>query len=107
MFVGATSRCFVVVCRMIDARLASGSMRTFAMPRSTEPEVHAEADGEVGLRVEVDAEDGVTELGERSAEVDGAGGLPDPTLLVRERDDLAQTPTPVALIPARGSGARY
>src|SRR5438445_4462143 len=68
-------------------------------------EVHAEADGEVGLRIEVDAEDGIAELGERSAEVDGTGGLADAAFLVRERNDLAQTPTPVALLPARGSGA--
>src|SRR5438132_3591051 len=60
-------------------------------------EVHAEADGEVRLRVEVDTEDGVPELGERSTEIDGAGRLPDATLLVRERNDLAQTPTPVPL----------
>ena len=69
-------------------------------------EVHAEADREVGLGIEVDAEDGVAHLGERSAEVDGTGRLADAALLVRERDDLAQTPTPVALLPARGSGAR-
>src|SRR5437762_1199310 len=69
-------------------------------------EVHAEADGEVRLRIEVDAEDRVAHLGERSAEVDGTGRLADAALLVRERDDLAQTPTPVALLPARGSGAR-
>src|SRR5579859_6821559 len=70
------------------------------------PEVDPEADSEIRLRVEVDAEDGVPELGERSTEVDGAGRLADATLLVRERNDLAQTPTPVALLPARGSGAR-
>ena len=87
-----------------EARLGlDHDVRHPALDRS---EVHAETDGEVGLGVEVDTEDGVPELGERSAEVDRAGRLPDATLLVRERDDLAQTPTPVALLPARGSGAR-
>ena len=50
---------------------------------------------------------GVYQLSERSTEIDGAGRLPDATLLVRERNDLAQTPTPVALLARAGSGARY
>src|SRR5438094_473407 len=59
-------------------------------------EVDAETDGEVRLRIEVDAEDVVTERSERPAEVDGARGFTHATLLVRDRDNLAQPRSPLA-----------
>ena len=49
--------------------------------------LHAEADRERALRVEVDEEHPAAVLGERRAEVDGGRGLADAALLVRHRDD--------------------
>src|SRR5207302_1263297 len=74
-------------------------------------EVDPEADGQVGLRIEVEAEDALPELRERAAEIDGCRGLPDATLLVRDRDDLAHEAFLRAHVPhertrACGSSAR-
>src|SRR5688500_3500224 len=69
-------------------------------------EIDAEADGEVRLRVEVDAEDPLLQLDERPTEIDGAGRLADAALLIRERDDLAQTHPPRRVrrtVPANGT----
>ena len=57
--------------------------------------VEAKADGEVGLRVHVDAEDLVAQLGEGTGEVDRRGRLAHATLLVRDRDDPCQDTLPV------------
>src|SRR6266542_2206156 len=57
-------------------------------------EVDAQAHGQVRLWIEVDAEDRAAELGQRPTEVDGARRLADAALLVRDRDDLAQTVLP-------------
>jgi len=64
-------------------------------------EIDAEADREVGLRVEVKAENAAVQPSERAAEVDGCRGLPDATLLVRDRDDLAHGFPPRTVLPER------
>src|SRR5437867_128365 len=66
-------------------------------------EVNAEADGEVRLRIEVEAEDFVTERRERAAEIDGARGLADAAFLVRDRDDVTQPRSPLCEPPCPGS----
>ena len=58
------------------------------------PGVEAEPDGEVGLRVHVDAQDTVTELGQRASQIDGGGRLAHATLLVRDRDRCVPTSPP-------------
>src|SRR3989440_6501619 len=65
-------------------------------------EVDTEADGQVGLRIEVDAEDFVTERRERAAEIDGARGLADAALLVRDRYDVTQPRSPLCEPPCPG-----
>src|SRR5437773_4821408 len=65
-------------------------------------EVDAEAYGQVGLRIEVDAEDFVTERCERTAEIDGARGLADAALLVRYRNDVTQPRSPLCEPPCPG-----
>ncbi len=50
--------------------------------------VDAEAVGQAGLRVEVDEEDALAELGEGGAQRGHRGGLCDAALLVRDGDDL-------------------
>src|SRR5437588_6661839 len=53
----------------------------------------AETHGEVRLRVHVDAQHAVANLGPRPAEVDRGGRLADATLLVRDGDYLCQSST--------------
>src|SRR5947209_18123694 len=65
-------------------------------------EVDAEAYSQVGLRIEVDAEDFVTERCERTAEIDGARGLADAALLVRYRNDVTQPRSPLCEPPCPG-----
>ena len=50
-------------------------------------DVEAETAGGVGLGIEVDEDDRTTRLGHRRAEVDGRGGLADPSLLAHDSDD--------------------
>ena len=67
--------------RDVDARRLRGhddlverdarSTRTSAIDRSTVREIDAQADGQVRLRVHVDAQDAVSLLGQRAAEIDG------------------------------------
>ena len=54
---------------------------------------------QVGLRVQVDDEDAAAPLGEGDGEVDRAGRLRDPALLVRKRQSLAPRRFPVSLPP--------
>jgi hypothetical protein len=49
--------------------------------------LHAEADRQRALRVEVDQQHPPAVFGQRRAEVDRRGGLADPALLVAESDD--------------------
>src|SRR5438034_8054329 len=65
-------------------------------------EINTEADGEVRLRIEVDAEDFVTERRERAAEIDGARGLADAAFLVRDRYDVTQPRSPLCEPPCPG-----
>src|SRR2546423_3667587 len=65
-------------------------------------EVNAQANGQVGLRVEIDAEDFVTERCERTAEIDGARGLADAAFLVRDRYDVTQPRSPLCEPPCPG-----
>src|SRR5713101_3726435 len=65
-------------------------------------EVDAETNGQVGLRIEVDAEDFVTERRERAAEVDGARGLADAAFLIRDRNDVTQPRSPLCEPPCPG-----
>ena len=51
------------------------------------PRIEAQADGQVGLRIHVHAQDAVALLGQRAGEVDGGGRLADAALLVRDGDD--------------------
>ena len=64
----------------------------------------AEPDGEVRLRIHVDAQDAIAALGQCAAEVDGAGGLAHSALLVCDRDDLGQRIT-FRATGAGGSGS--
>src|SRR3989475_10348653 len=65
-------------------------------------EINTEADGEVRLRIEVDAEDFVTERRERAAEIDGARGLADAAFLVCDRYDVTQPRSPLCEPPCPG-----
>ena len=66
------------------------SVSTSAIDTTDVGKRNAQADGQVGLRIHVDAEDAVAELGQRAAEVDGARRLADAALLIRQRDDFGQ-----------------
>ena len=48
---------------------------------------NAQRRGGIALRIEVEHEDAQTVHGQRGCEVHGGGGLPDATLLVRDRQD--------------------
>ena len=68
------------------------------------PRVEAQADGQVRLRVHVDAQDAVALLGERPAEVDGGGRLADAALLVRDGDDAGHSASFAGWIGPIGQG---
>src|SRR6266550_2359677 len=65
-------------------------------------EVDNETDREVGLGIEVDAEDFVAERRERAAEIDRARRLADAALLVRDRYNVAQPRSPLCEPPCPG-----
>src|SRR5438093_6630440 len=73
-------------------------------------QVDAETDGEIRLRIEIEAQNAMTERRERAAQVDGARRFSDATLLVRDRDDRSHALPPVVSVPGTtrtcGSGAR-
>src|SRR5207237_10770849 len=65
-------------------------------------QVNAETDGEVCLRVEIEAEDFMTERRERAAEIDRARCLADAAFLVRDRYNVAQPRSPLCEPPCPG-----
>ena len=54
--------------------------------RLTAHQLHVEVQRQIGLRIEIDQDDSASGAGERSAEVDRAGGLADAALLIDQRD---------------------
>jgi hypothetical protein len=52
-----------------------------------------EAHGQVGLGVHVDAKDAITQLGQSTPQVDGAGRLAYTAFLIGQRDDFGQGDT--------------
>ena len=109
---GATNRFFRLVGSTQSSIAAFGHDHVVDR-RLQVPGVDPEPGGGVALRVEVDDQHPVAELGQRSAEVHRGGRLADPTLLVRDRDDPRQLVRPAArrrsrrrrLRPRRPSGS--
>ena len=81
--------------RRLDAVLERHLVHDDVVHRGLEPAVvDAETRGGVALRVEVDDQRAVAQLGQAGTEVDGGGGLADAALLVGDGDDTGERTAP-------------